>query len=92
MREILFKAKRIDNAQEVEGYYVCRIKRTPCPIGDCLKPGDQEHLIVFNSFSDWNMPRELKCVEIDTETLCQFTGSVDANGNREWEECGGPVL
>lgn len=36
-REILFKAKRKDNGEYVEGYYIYHIKRTICPLGDTLE-------------------------------------------------------
>ena len=58
MREILFRAKRIDDEEWVEGYYIYHIKRTICPIGDSLKPEDEQHVIMQDAFSDWNMPRD----------------------------------
>lgn len=70
MREILFKAKRIDNGEWAEGYYVKKY--------DLL--GNEEHLIFHaDSYKVWEY------VEIDPETLCRFTGRCDKNGNRIWE-------
>lgn len=70
MREILFKAKRKDNGEWVEGYYQKRY--------DLL--GNEEHLIFHaDSYTVWEY------AEIDPETLCQFTGMTDKNGNRIWE-------
>lgn len=67
MREILFKAKRVDNGEWVEGYYVKKY--------DLL--GNEEHLIFHaDSYKVWEY------VEIDPETLCRFTGRCDKNGNR----------
>lgn len=70
MREILFKAKRIDNGEWVEGYYQRRYYFL----------GNEEHLIFHaDSYKVWEY------AETDPETLCQFTGLCDKNGNRIWE-------
>lgn len=69
MREILFKAKRIEDDEWIEGYYQKKY--------DFL---GKRHLILHaDNYVKW------ECVEIDPETLCQFTGLCDKNGNRIWE-------
>lgn len=70
MREILFKAKRIDNCEWIEGCYEKRY--------DLL---DNEVHLIFHadSYKVWEY------AEIDPETLCQFTGLCDKNGNKIWE-------
>lgn len=67
MREILFKAKRIDNGEWVEGYYMPRPN----------SPGKPRYYIVLLSQAKW--------YEIDPETLCQYTGQTDKNGQKIWE-------
>lgn len=70
MREISFKAKRLDNGEWVEGYYLKYTK----PLN-----GEIEHRI-FVSDSDgvmWYVVHE--------DTICQFTGLTDKNGDKIWE-------
>ena len=68
-REILFKAKRIDNGEWVEGYY----RRIPCM-------GLHEHYIMPQ-----NPKNRLEQYEIDPDTICQYTGLTDKNGQKIWE-------
>lgn len=71
MREILFKAKRIDNGEWVEGYYL----RDQYHIGG-------KDIIVYRKDSDqFTVYTDI----IDIETLCQFTGLCDKNGKKIWE-------
>lgn len=71
MREILFKAKRIDNGEWVEGYYL----RDQYHIGGkdiIFYRKDSDRFTVYTNI-------------IDPETLCQFTGLCDKNGKKIWE-------
>lgn len=70
-REILFKAKRIDNGEWVEGQYVYITN----PLTEDGKP--IKHLICngTNIFNDL----------IDPVTLCQYTGLTDKNDKKIWE-------
>lgn len=77
MREILFRAKRIDNGEWIEGYY-CKWKQIRRNLGS-VKEKVVDCIITW--MSDGGMSR----YEIDSETLCQYTGLTDKNGNRIWE-------
>lgn len=70
-REILFKAKRKDNGEWVEGQYAYITN----PLTEDGKP--IKHLICngTNIFNDL----------IDPDTLCQYTGLTDKNGKKIWE-------
>nr|DAL22989.1 MAG TPA_asm: YopX protein [Caudoviricetes sp.] len=86
MREILFKAKRIDNGEWVEGYYYKISETTYCFKEDYeRKPVPEHHYILQERMTDWGLPNQMVQIEIDPETLCQYTGLTDKNGNRIWE-------
>ena len=74
MKEILFRAKRIDNGEWVEGYY---LKTT---LGKDIEPSD----VIFVPFKI-NRSGQWGWIKVFPETLCQYTGMVDKNGNRIWE-------
>jgi uncharacterized phage protein (TIGR01671 family) len=86
MREILFKAKRKDNGKWVEGYYYKMSETTYCFKEDYeRKPVSEHHYILQERMTDWGLPNQIVQIEIDSETLCQFTGLCDKNGKKIWE-------
>ena len=72
MREILFKAKRIDNGESVEGCLLVLDDETYRIATSCLQ-GNAEHLLQVCAY------------EVDPSTICQCTGLRDKNGNLIWE-------
>ena len=72
MREILFKGKRIDNGEWIEGYYTeCR--------------GETFIGIDTSSMFEIFCPPVIRWFKVNSETLCQFTGLCDKNGKKIWE-------
>lgn len=86
MREILFRGKCIDNGEWVEGYYYKMSETTYCFKEDYeRKPVSEHHYILQERMTDWGLPNQIVQIEIDSETLCQFTGLCDKNGKKVWE-------
>ena len=86
MREILFRGKCIDNGEWVEGYYYKMSETTYCFKEDYeRKPVPEHHYILQERMTDWGLPNQIVQIEIEPETLCQFTGLCDKNGKRIWE-------
>ena len=73
-REILFKAKRLDNSEWVEGYYlnIAKINHFICT-GKIKLDGALKGIIAPEMYA------------IDPDTLCQYTGLTDKNGQKIWE-------
>lgn len=68
-REILFKAKRLDNGEWVEGGYFSEPYT------------EKKFIICWNSFGlGFN-----EFIEVDPDTICQFTGLTDKSGQKIWE-------
>lgn len=82
MREIIFKAKRIDNGEWIEGY-----------LFDNGFDGEEKKYFVgglviekYNGTACDELDiTGIDFCEIDSETLCQFTGLFDKYGNKIWE-------
>lgn len=85
MRKILFKGKRTDNGEWVCGYYVLR-KRPYFK----NKGANLEHIIcdnlVIDDFNDKQFVDTIPITySVDPETVGQYTGLTDTNGNKIFE-------
>ena len=69
MREILFKAKTIKSGKWVEGLLWKKKYKSNVIFISCF-PEEDDHEEVYR---------------IDANTICQYTGLTDKNGNKIWE-------
>lgn len=77
MREILFKAKRVDNGEWIEGSLIDL--DIDSGYGYIVQPYKKASILpIIFLITD-----RMKLV--DPETLCQFTELYDKNGNKIWE-------
>lgn len=67
MREILFRAKRIDNGEWIEGLPSCDIN------------GNLTEFEVYRGFANCEI------ADVDSETVCQWTGLTDKNNRKIFE-------
>lgn len=86
MRDILFRGKSTETNQWCYGGFHIWKKRQICVLGDDkLKDDEISYVITVNSFADWNMPRTMQAVEVIADTVGQYTGLTDRNGNKIFE-------
>lgn len=81
MREIIFKGKKVDNGEWIEGYLFDdgMLGEKRMFIGELViapyeGPIRGKWTVIANGFD-----------EVDPDTICQFTGLCDKNGKRIWE-------
>ena len=80
-REIIFKGKKVDNGEWIEGYLFDdgmlgekRMFIGKLVIAPYEGPIRGKWTVIANGFD-----------EVDPDTICEYTGLTDKNGNRIWE-------
>ena len=73
MREILFKGKKKDNGEWIEGYLL-----------DGGMPGEKRIFIGKLVIGKWTVMAD-EFDEVDPDTICQFTGLTDKKGKKIWQ-------
>ena len=76
MREILFRGKRIDNGEWVEGFYFYEIEACHC------YPPHHRIISGTNDYNDQYGKSDYHPITVDPLTIGQFTGLTDKNGKK----------
>lgn len=85
MNTILFRGKRKDNGEWVEGFYYEHEPPLQCFTTKGQEQEKSKSYILKTGFADWNMPRQVDFIEVIPETVGQFTGKCDMYGTNIFE-------
>lgn len=82
MRESCFRGKRIPHGEWVNGFFCKHDTVKVCFTTDDPK---SKYLIVMDGFCDWGFEPPLQGVEVDPDTVGEFSGKHDKNDRRIFE-------
>ena len=88
MREILFRGKNIGNGEWVEGSLVTRRYNDTGEVFEAFIVVDaypQTGVMNFGTTPVLISPSDGLCYRVDKDTICQYTGLTDKNGQKIWE-------
>ena len=81
-REILFRGKRIDNGELIQGSLITDVFYTVKDHESIpyILNADMAEYVCFEDFDEYN-----GIYAVDEETICQYTGLIDKNGKKIFE-------
>ena len=85
MREIKFRGYDLDGMKWYYGGYVKFDKVCLCFSTEKEVEENEEHLILFQGFSDWNLPQPRHMVDVIAESVGQYTGLKDSKNKEVYE-------
>jgi len=81
----LYRAKGRDGEGWQTGYYWFCQDTLLCIASEAAHKANEHHYLLFSGCCDWGLPMPHYKMEIDPETLCQYTGKTDQQHHRIFE-------
>lgn len=82
-RQIEFRGKCIHTNKWIYGFLFIKEPPLVC-LAECVRE-EPRYYIIQTGFADWNMERPISLFEVNKETVGQFTGLLDKNNKKIFE-------